>query len=163
MASCRTQQKISQTTFFFWFLYAPLELDLREKSSKKPQEEDQGARGILTEEEVFRLIASNYLDAMPPRSYTEFESFLCYLKEMRLVIAGVNVGSVIISVICASLEILEALWATCKTGHMDEVAQKLLITNDFIREFGDVKITVTISEEEYKACRAYFLQLSGKP
>ena len=82
---------------------------------------------------------------------------------MHVVIGGVGLGSVIITVICTSLEILEALWVECNRGHMDKVAQKLLITNDVIREFGDVKITVTISEEEYKACRAYFLQLAGKP
>ena len=108
-------------------------------------------------------MADKYMRAKSLGSKEDKEDFLEYLKRMRLVISGVSIGSVIITVICTSLEILESLWAECNTGHMDEVAQKLLITNDVIREFGDVKITVTILEEEYKACRAYFLHLSGKP
>ena len=63
---------------------------------------------------------------------------------------------------CTSLEILDGLWEECATGHMNEVAQEFLITVDIIREFGEVKVTVTIDEEEYNACRAYFLQFSGK-
>lgn len=142
-------------------MYAPLELDLREKSSKEPQEVDQGPRGIRQAEELLRLIASNYLEAGARE--TDSDDFLEYMRQMRLLITGITTGSVIITVICTSLEILELLWEDCNTGHMDEVAQKLLITKDVIREFGDVKITVTMLEEEYKACRAYFLQLSGKP
>lgn len=84
------------------------------------------------------------------------------MKRMRLLITGVDVGSVIITVVCTSLEILEGLWEDYKTGHLNEVAQKFLITADVIKEFGEVKVTVTISEEDYKAGRAYFLQFSGK-
>ena len=108
-------------------------------------------------------IASNYLKTTPPQSKADLDTFMAYLANMRLIITGVDVGSVIITVICTSLEILELLWKDCNRGHMDKVAQKLLITNDVIREFGDVKITVTILKEEYEACRAYFLQLSGEP
>lgn len=143
---------------------AELELDLRrEKSSKEPQGEDQGAREIRTKEEILGLIASNFLKTTPLPTREDHDYFLRYLEEMHAVITGVSTGSVIITVICTSLEILEVLWEDCNTGHMNEVAQKLLITNDVIREFGDVKITVTMLEEEYKACRAYFLQSSGKP
>ena len=118
---------------------------------------------LTSTETVLSLIATSYLQRTLPRDTEEIENFLRYLEAMRAVITDVDRGSVIITVICTSLEILESLWAECNTGHMDEVAQKLLITNDVIREFGDVKITVTILEEEYKACRAYFLHLSGKP
>lgn len=150
-------------SFFFCFLRAELELDLREKSSKEPQGEDQGAREIPTESQILGLIASKYLKATPIGNRDDVDDFLRYLQEMRALITSVRVGSVIITVICTSLEILEVLWEDCNTGHMNEVAQKLLITNDVIREFGDVKITVTMLEEEYKACRAHFLQSSGKP
>ena len=80
-----------------------------------------------------------------------------------MLITGVDMGSVTITVICISQEILDGLWEECTTGHMTEVAQKFLITDDVIREFGDVKLTVTISEEDCKAGRAYFLQSLGKP
>jgi len=85
------------------------------------------------------------------------------MKRVRdVLIVDVSKGSVIITVECTSLEILDTLWEDCATGCMNEVAQKFLITVDIIREFGEVKVTVTIDEEEYKACRAYFMQFSGK-
>lgn len=149
---------------FFWFLCAQLELNLRRKSLKEPEGEDQGASGNPKKEDFLRLISLKYLQNSPPRSKDEYKDFLSYLTAvMDLRIKEIMEGSVIITVICTSLEILEVLWKDCNTGHMDKVAQKLLITNDVIKEFGNVKITVTILEEEYKACRAYFLQLSGKP
>ena len=141
---------------------AQSELDLREKSSNEPQGDDQGARTIPTED-VPCLMASRYLQTYPVDSQKEFHEFLEYLERIRrTMISGASKGRMIITVICTSLEKLEALWEDCNTGHMDKVAQKFLITNDVIKEFGDVKITVTMLEEEYKACRAYFL-LSGKP
>lgn len=139
-----------------------LELNPQEVSSKEPQGEDQGGKGIPTAQEVLSRVASKYLQTAPPNSKEDFDDFLSYLEKIQVVISGVSKGSVIITLICPSLGILEVLWEDCNTGHVDKVAQKFFITNDVIREFGDVKITVTISEEEYKAGRAYFLQLSGK-
>lgn len=142
---------------------AQLERETRGESSKEQQGGDQGRKGIPTTEEFLCHIVSRVMRTSPPKSWAEHDAFLDYLQHIRLVLTNVSTGSVIITVICTSLEILEALWKDCNTGHMDEVAQKLLITNDVIREFGNVKITVTILEEEYIACRAYFVQLSGKP
>lgn len=142
---------------------AQLERETRGESSKEQQGGDQGRKGIPTKEEIFSHIASHFMRPSPPKFRAEQDAFLDYLQRISVVLTGVSKGSVIITVICTSLEILETLWKECNTGHMDEVAQKLLITNDVIREFGNVKITVTILEEEYIACRAYFVQLSGKP
>ncbi|KAJ7388927.1 hypothetical protein OS493_034853, partial [Desmophyllum pertusum] len=40
------------------------------------------------------------------------------------------------------------------------MAQKFLVTEDLLKELGliEVKLMTTIPEEEYKACREYFLQ-----
>jgi len=143
-------------------LCAQSELDLQGKSSKVFQGEDQEAESVPSSEEVLRLIATNYLEAITPHSQDDFNQFLAYMKEMRLTISGLRTGSVIIVVECASLEILEVLWVDYETGHLNEVAQKFFRTADVIREFGEVKFTIFILEEEYKACRAYFLPLSGK-
>ena len=148
---------------------AQLEQDLRGISSKEPQ-------GVIfsTKEQVLSAIASSFMETTPPSSRDlmettppssrdEHDYFLAYLERIGAVLNRVSTGSVIITMICTSLEILEVLWKEFNTGHMEKVAQNFLITDDVIREFGDVKITVTILEEEYKACRAYFLKLSGKP
>lgn len=118
--------------------------------------------GIPTAQEVLSFAASKYLQTHVPDYKDDLGGFLRYLQKKQVIITGASTGSVIITLICPSLEILEVLWEDCNTGHVDKVAQKFFITNDVIREFGDVKITVTISEDEYKAGRAYFLQLSGK-
>lgn len=81
---------------------------------------------------------------------------------MRAVITGISVGSLIITLECGTLEILEGLWEDYNTGHMKAVAQKYLVTDDIMEEFGEVKLTLTILEDEYKAGREYFSQFSGK-
>ena len=136
---------------FFSLLCVSVKLNQQGKSSRKPQGQN--------EEEILKLIAANYLRTITPSSK---DDFIDYLKKLRLLITGMSEGSVIISVGCTSLEILDGLWKECATGHLNEVAQEFLITVDIIREFGEVKVTVTVDEEEYKACRAYFLQFSGK-
>jgi len=148
---------------FFWLLCVSGELDLQGKSSKKPQGQDPEERQLLTED-VLRFIAMKYLEGTQPRSKADdLDGFLEYMRAVRsAIVTDVTTGSVIITVECTSLEILDTLWEDCATGHMNEVAQKFLITVDIIREFGEVKVTVTIDEEEYKACRAYFMQFSGK-
>ena len=152
----------SLSIFLFWVLCAQSELDLRGKSSKVHQGEDQEAQKIPTRREVLAHIAANYLQTTPPRSREEVDGFLRYMKDMQLLITGVDTGSVIMTVECASLEILEGLWADYNNGYLNEVAQKFFRTADIIREFGEVKFTVSILEEEYRACRAFFLPLSGK-
>ena len=73
-------------------------------------------------------------------------------------------GSLIVTVECSSLEILEGLWNDYCAGRLNEMAQKFLVTEDVLKKFGltEVKLTTTILEKEYRACRGYFLQCSGK-
>ena len=98
-----------------------------------------------------------------PSKPGELNGFLEYLKKVRkLEIVDTEIGSLKITLECGTLEILEGLWEDYNTGHMNEVAQKCLVTEDIIEEFGMVKLTTAILEEEYKACRQHFLQGSGK-
>ena len=66
-------------------------------------------------------------------------------------------GSLILIVECSSMKILDALWEDYYTGHLSEVAQRFLVTED-LRMFGlkEVKFTATIEEKDYRACRQYF-------
>ncbi len=114
-------------------------------------------------QEVLNLAASKYLKTIDPSKPEDFNGFVEYLEKVRKVlVVDAKEGSVIIILECATLEILEGLWEDYNTGHMKEVVQKCLVTDDIIEEFGDVKLIITISEEEYKACRYFFSQGSGK-
>ena len=81
-----------------------------------------------------------------------------------MLIVDAQPGSLIITVKCTSLEILEELWNDYCTGRLNKMAQKFLVTADILMALGltAVKLTTTILVEEYSACREYFLQRLGE-
>ncbi len=114
-----------------------------------------------TEQEVLNLAASKYLKTIDPSRPEDLNGFVHYLREIReLLIVDTKLGSLIITVECSSLEILDKLWDDYCTGLLNEMAQTFLVTEDILQEFGliDVKLTTTMLEEEYMACREHFSQ-----
>ena len=94
----------------------------------------------------------------------DFGLFVDYLERMRgLLVADAHLGCLIVTVRCSSLQILDELWEDYRTGHLNEMAQKYLVTKEILKKFGliELKLTTTIVEEEYRACRQYFLQWPG--
>ena len=85
-------------------------------------------------------------------------------KVRQTVVVDVKTGSLIITVRCTSLRILEELWKDYYTGHLQEVAQRYLVTEDILQQWGldSVQLTLSISEEEYKAYRENFLKNEGR-
>ena len=81
-------------------------------------------------------------------------------KVRNVLIVGAEPGSLILTVKCPSLEILEELWNDYCTGRLNEMAQKFLVTMDILIALGltAVKLTTTILDEDYRACRKYFVQ-----
>ena len=106
---------------------------------------------------ILCLIADKYLKATPLRSKDDFNSFLAYMKEMRLSITGCCLGSLLITVKCNSLQILERLWEDYSCGHLGEVVQRCFVTEEILTELSlaELKLKTTISEEEYKACKMF--------
>ena len=113
---------------------------------------------FATTEQVLGFIAVNYIQTTPPESRDEYDDFLTYMKKMRTAITGISTGSLLITVKCDSLQILEKLWEDYLSGHLGEVIQRSFVTEEILREFNltELKLETTISEEEYKACKAYF-------
>ena len=116
------------------------------------------ANRILTEEELFRFIASNYLLTCPPSCKDELNDFLTYMKEMRATITGVDRGRLLITVKCDSLEILERLWEDFSSGHLSEMVQRCFVTEEILTELSLAELTLktTISKEEYESCKMHF-------
>ena len=88
-----------------------------------------------------------------------------YLKyKLGVDIQGNRLGSLVITVSCSSLQVLERLWEDYCRGHLNEVVQQTLVTEAILKELGlsEVKLKIIISEEEYKACKEFFMQSSGK-
>ena len=113
---------------------------------------------IPTEGEILRLIAANYLQTTPPRSKADHNEFLAHMQQMRVTITDVGIGSLLITVKCDSLEILETLWEDYSSGHLGEVVQRCFVTEEILRELSlaELKLQTTVTEEEYMACKIYF-------
>ncbi len=123
---------------------------------------NQGA--LPSSQEVLNLAAFKYLKTLDPSKPEDLNGFVHYLREIReLLIVNTNSGSLIITVECSSLEILDKLWDDYCTGFLNEMAQKFLVTEELLKELGliEVKLSTTILEEEHRACREYFLQYPG--
>ena len=120
--------------------------------------EDLEARKILTVGEVLRLIATNYLDTTPPRCKDDREDFVKYMEKMKFLVTDVGFGSLLITVRCDALQILERLWEDYSSGHLGDVVQRCFVTEEILTELGlaELKLKSTISKEEYKACKMHF-------
>ena len=124
-----------------------------------------GNEGLPNAEGVLNFNAYKHFQSMNPPNPEKRNGFLQFLEKVRKVfIVDVKQGSLKITVECTSLEILEGLWGDYCSGHLNEMAQKYLVTGGVLEEFGikGTKLTTTILEEEYRVCRDYFLQSLGE-
>ena len=117
-----------------------------------------GNGAIPSPQQVLSLIASKYLNNLNPSTPEDFNDFKRYMKEVReLVLVDCKPGSLIITVECGSLKILEELWQDYCTGHLGRVVQECLVTEDILKELGlsEIKLITTIDEKDYKDCQKY--------
>ena len=128
------------------------------QSSSANAEVPQAQRNIPTPQQVLCFIADDYMRTRPPKSREDCDYFVTYLERIGAVIERVSSGSLLITVKCDSLQILERLWKDYLSGHLGEVIQRSFVTEEILTEFSlaELKLKTTISEEEYKACKAYF-------
>ncbi|XP_022785151.1 uncharacterized protein LOC111325586 [Stylophora pistillata] len=109
-------------------------------------------------EKIFLSIVENYLQTTPPQSTEEHNMFKEYAKEMRFIITGTSVGSLVITVKCESQLILEGLWIDYLSGHLGEVVQNSFVTEKILKKLNlaMLKLETTMDMEEYNACKVYF-------
>ncbi|XP_022796758.1 uncharacterized protein LOC111335162 isoform X2 [Stylophora pistillata] len=115
---------------------------------------------------VLAAIADRYLKYLKPTNREGFSEFLQYLIDVRkVIIVGLDFGSLIITVECRSLKILDELWKDYRTGYLAKMAQQYLVTDYILKKFElvDVKLTTTFDEENYRVARerALLLQSAG--
>lgn len=130
-----------------------------------PSSQPQVVTTSESTQEVLNMIASKYFQIRDPSTPEELNGFIEYMEKVReVIIVDVKTGSLIITVECSSLQILDELWIDYKTGHLNEMAQKYLLTEDVRKACGltELKLKTTIVEEEYRACREVFLTSLGK-
>ena len=119
-----------------------------------PQSEDLKA----LKEKHFQSIFVSCFQTTKPHSIEEWNWFKEFLKEMRVIITGVSDGSLVITVKCESLMILEELWTDYSSGHLGEVVQNCFVTEKILKELNlaELRLKTTIDIEEYNACKMFF-------
>ena len=118
--------------------------------------------GAPSTQDILNLVAFKYLQTVDPSKPEDFNGFVYYMEKVRnVLIVDAQPGSLILTVKCPSLGILEELWNDYCTGRLNEMAQKFLVTAEILIELGliAVKLTTTILEEDYRACREYFFSV----
>ena len=99
---------------------------------------------------------------------SELERVGAYFQHLEdhynLNLVTIGKGSLEIIVDCPNLESLEHLWSDYLSGHLSEVAERYLVTDEIKRklELDTVRLKVTIAEENYLMCRTALMGMSGK-
>lgn len=128
----------------------------------------EASGGFPTAENFLKLVAFKYLQTTNPSKLEDSTSgFAYYLEKVRnVVIMDVTqkLESLWVTVECSSLRILEDLWNDYCCEYLSGLAQNTLLSKDILEELGltNVKLRTTISEEEYRDCRARFLGSLGE-
>ena len=94
------------------------------------------------------------------------DRLLEYLKlKLGVDVQGYRLGSLIVTVSCSSLEVLEALWKDYRTGHLNEVVQVTLVRAEVLKELDlrEATLRTIISEEDYLSYKNFLKYRSGKP
>ena len=91
-----------------------------------------------------------------------FKSLTDHLIDAYAVrLVTVRKGSIVIILECPTLESLEHLWSDYRSGHLDKVAERYLVTDKIKRKLNleTICLETTISEENYLNCKKALLEL----
>ena len=86
-----------------------------------------------------------------------------HIKESyNLALKSVGVGSLEITFQCPSLESLESLWSDYQCGHLNNIAERYLVTDDIKKKLNvkNVRLTTTIEEANYRNCKTILMEKS---
>ena len=92
------------------------------------------------------------------------ELLIRYLKiKLGVEVQSCRLGSLVITVFCSSLEVLEALWNEYRTGRLNKVVQDTLVTGEVLEklELSEVELRTIISEEDYLSYKDFLQNRSG--
>ena len=92
------------------------------------------------------------------------ELLIRYLKiKLGVDVQSYRLGSLVITVSCSSLEVLEALWNEYRTDRLNEVVQDTLVTRQVLEklDLSEVKLRTIISEEDYLSYKGFLNYRQG--
>lgn len=119
-------------------------------------------------------LATQEMECFPLTTQQELQQFCYYLRQnLDLELSQKKTGSLILTVHCRTLEILEQLWKDYCSGHLDEVAEECFLTDETTKtkeEMGEkskadvdtISAETTISKEDYMRCKKFLTEILGK-
>ena len=90
--------------------------------------------------------------------------FINYLKmKLGVDVEDYRLGSLVLTVSCSSLEVLEALWKEYRTGHLNKVVQETLVTAEVLEklDLNEVKLRTFIAEQDYLSYKDFLNYRQG--
>ena len=121
-----------------------------------PGEMEENQREIQAELDMCNIIIA-FKDS--------FRLLFRYLKNnLNALVEDIELESLLITVKCSSLQILEGLWKVYKSGYLNQLVQETLVTHEVLEILGidEVKLIVSISKEEYERGKQIFADNSGE-
>ena len=85
------------------------------------------------------------------------------IKTYKVLVLNVCEGSIVVSLRCPSLESLEHLWSDYRSGDLDKLAERYLLTDEFKKKLNleTSYLTTYIDEENYMNCKKALMGLPG--
>ena len=96
------------------------------------------------------------------RDWRHLKSFTGNLIETyEVLVLNVDKGSIVISLRCPTLESLEHLWSDYRSGDLDKLAERCLVTDDMKKKLKleTSYLKTTIGEENYLNCKKALMGL----
>jgi len=130
----------------------PLKVDTAGVTTKQNEQEQNSLLERITS------FATLGVELFPLSEDESLKTFCHYLaKTLNIHLTGKQAGSLILTVHCRTLEILEQLWQDYSSGHLDSVVEECFLTDETT-----IGLETTISEKEYLRCKTFLTEISGK-
>ena len=142
--------------FVFVFSVSYIKLRIQAKNIGKQKKEAM--------EEISTLIGQAY-DKFIVHSRDGVEGFKSLIGDLvdtyGVCVIDVHNGSIVIILECPTLESLEHLWSDYRSGHLDKVAERYLVTDKIKKKLNleTICIETTIDEENYLNCKKALMEL----
>ena len=86
-----------------------------------------------------------------------------YIKKTHNVaLESVGLGSLEVKFRCTSLESLESLWSDHQSGHLNDIAERYLVTDNIKKKLNleSIRLKTIIEEENYRICKRILMEKS---
>ena len=96
------------------------------------------------------------------RDWRHLKSFTANLIETyEVLVLNVDKGSIVVSLRCPTLESLEHLWSDYRSGDLDKLAERYLVTDDMRKKLKleTSYLKTTIDEGNYLNCKKALMEL----